>query len=92
MKKLLQFVALAAFALAQPVWAQNYPTKSVRIIVPFAPGGSADGAARPVADKLGALLGQSFIVENRPGGAATIGALKAPAHHHHEGNDPVCKG
>jgi len=66
--------AVCLQALMLPAQAQVYPAKSVRIIVPFAPGGSADGAARPIADRLGTVLGQTFIVENRPGGAATIGA------------------
>jgi tripartite-type tricarboxylate transporter receptor subunit TctC len=64
----------AAQSLAQTAVRPTYPTKSVRIVVPFAPGGSADGIARPIAEKLGALLGQPFIVDNRPGAGATIGA------------------
>ncbi len=65
---------IALSVLAQPVLAQTYPSKQVRIVVPFAPGGSADSVARPIAERLGAMLGQSFIVENRPGAVATIGA------------------
>jgi tripartite-type tricarboxylate transporter receptor subunit TctC len=73
MRNLFRLVVIAALGLAQPVFAQTYPVKPVRIVVPFAPGGSADGAARPIAEKLGSMLGQSFIVENRPGAMSTIG-------------------
>jgi tripartite-type tricarboxylate transporter receptor subunit TctC len=64
-----------------PCAAQNYPTKTIRVIVPFAPGGSTDVVFRIVAPRLGENLGQTVIVDNRPGGAATIGmdlAAKAP--------------
>ena len=70
----LALITLLTIGAQTLVFAQAYPSKAVSIVVPFAPGGSADGVARPLADKLGTLLGQSFIVENRPGALATIGA------------------
>ncbi|MBI4205355.1 MAG: tripartite tricarboxylate transporter substrate binding protein [Betaproteobacteria bacterium] len=61
-------------ALAQEV---KWPTKPVRFIVPFPPGGSVDPLARQVGAKLNAALGQQFIVDNRPGGSGSIGAAIA---------------
>lgn len=62
--------------------AQNYPNKTVRIIVPFAPGGGSDFIARQIAPPLTKATGQQFVVDNRPGAGSTLGseiALKSPA-------------
>jgi tripartite-type tricarboxylate transporter receptor subunit TctC len=71
---LIALLALAAVGGAGSVAAQTYPTKPVRLIVPYAPGGSADNAARPYAEKLSLMLGQQFVIENRGGAAGAIGA------------------
>src|SRR5262249_12935550 len=60
-------------AISRYVWAQTYPTRPVRIIVPFAPGGGTDIVARLIAQWLTERLGQQFIIENRTGGAGNIG-------------------
>jgi tripartite-type tricarboxylate transporter receptor subunit TctC len=64
---------LAALFVAANSWAQTYPAKPVRIIVPLVPGGNQDIVARAVAEELSKGLGQQVIVENRPGQSAIIG-------------------
>lgn len=67
-------LALAATALCGPAWAADgYPDRPVTVIVPFAAGGSADVYARLLAPRLQAALGQSFIVDDRPGAGSIIG-------------------
>jgi tripartite-type tricarboxylate transporter receptor subunit TctC len=69
MKKL---IASIAAVLATTAFAQNYPVKPIRFVVPFAPGGTSEIVARSVAQELTTQLGQSVYVENKAGGAGTI--------------------
>jgi tripartite-type tricarboxylate transporter receptor subunit TctC len=84
MKRLCELVLIAALVgMTAPARAQTWPTRTVSIVVPYPAGGSVDGVARIMAQKLHESFGQSFIVENRAGGAGGIvGAnyvAKAPA-------------
>ena len=72
LRALLQFLAILLFPLL--AFAQAWPTKPIKIIVTFAPGGSSDIVARLIAPPLAEKLGQPVIVDNRPGAGATIGA------------------
>jgi tripartite-type tricarboxylate transporter receptor subunit TctC len=67
-------LAGAALAVAIPAGAADWPTKPVRLVIGFAPGGGTDTTARALANKLGGTLGQQVIVDNRPGHSGTIAA------------------
>jgi len=73
-------LASAAAALAAPfadhAWSQAYPSKTVRLVVPFAPGGTTDIVARVVSGSIGPLLGQTLLVDNKAGGGGSVGATE----------------
>lgn len=73
MKKLKQWVGFLALSMSCAVAAADYPDRSVTIVVPLAPGGGTDIIARAVAAELQKELGQTFVIENRPGAGGTIG-------------------
>jgi tripartite-type tricarboxylate transporter receptor subunit TctC len=81
------FLHLLAGAAALPAvprlaWAQAYPTRPVRLIVPVAPAGASDITARLIGQWLSERLGQQFVIDNRPGGGTNIGTeavVRAPA-------------
>ncbi|QJR15743.1 Bug family tripartite tricarboxylate transporter substrate binding protein [Usitatibacter palustris] len=77
-----RITAVIALAACTTSFAQDYPSRPIKIIVPFSPGGAVDGPTRMVASELAKRLNQGVIVENRPGAGATIGSeavAKSPA-------------
>jgi tripartite-type tricarboxylate transporter receptor subunit TctC len=77
----LAVVGLAAGAAASAA-ADDFPQKSIRLLMPFPPGGASEGVARPIMQKAGAALGQTIVLDSRPGASGTIAAdivAKAPA-------------
>lgn len=74
-RRALMTIAAASALCLRPAAASEFPDRSLRLIVPFAPGGGADVMARGAALKMAELLGQQIIVENRSGGNGTVGAV-----------------
>ena len=84
-KHMLRFLALSAAFIAPTLWAQDYPSRPVRIVATFTVGGAADATARLFAERLSALWKQPVIVENRVGGGGAVGAeavFRAPPDGH----------
>ena len=78
-RTLLKTVAAAATmaAIAPAAWAaDNYPSRPIKLIVPFGAGGSTDIVARLLADKMGPILGQAVVIENKGGAGGSIGAAE----------------
>src|SRR5450755_280115 len=71
---MLGFALLAAVGVAPPALAADYPTKPIRLIVPYPPGAGTDGTARIAAEALSSRLGQQVVVENKPGASGVIGS------------------
>ena len=79
------FLASLMLTMASAAMAQNYPSKAIRMVVPWPPGTPADVSGRIVAEKMSTALGQPIVVDNKPGAAGTIGmadALRQPADGH----------
>src|SRR5260370_6462296 len=79
MKTIVRMVALfAALLVSGSAFSEQYPTKPVKIVVPFPPGGVTDIVARLVAQKLSERLGQQFYIENNGGAGGNLGMANAP--------------
>lgn len=74
LKTIATLAATGMLAIAPQVLAQDYPTKPIRMIVPFAPGGGSDISARTMTDAFGQALGTTIVVDNRPGAGSVLGA------------------
>jgi tripartite-type tricarboxylate transporter receptor subunit TctC len=85
MRRRSVLIGAAAASLAAPALAQQFPSKPIRIVVPYTPGGGADTTARLIAPKLQDALGQTVVIDNKPGAGGTIGddavAKAAPDGH-----------
>ena len=85
MRMLRWWLVCLVLAMVQPVWAQEFPSRAVRIVVPYPAGGGVDGLARPLAERLSRLWGQPVVIDNRAGAATQIGgdnvAKSAPDGH-----------
>ena len=68
--------ASAGWPLIRPAQAAEWPTKSIRVVVPYAPGSATDLVPRTILEQVGQQVGQSFIIENRPGGGTTVGSAQ----------------
>lgn len=73
-RSVLQAAALAS--VSPLAWADNFPSKPIRLIVPFAPGGTTDIIARIVSERMNGILGQTMVVDNKAGGGGTVGATE----------------
>lgn len=81
-RRALMALSLACIAAAMPAQAASYPDKPIKLIVPYAPGGTTDILARIIGTQLGAILKQPLVVENRAGAGGAVGsayASKQPA-------------
>src|SRR5258708_19312499 len=77
-----KWLAILLLAAAGTAFGQAWPSKAVRVIIPYPPGGGAEAAARFLANHYTQAFGQSFVIDNRPGGNTVIGAeaaAKSPA-------------
>ena len=73
----LSAVAAALLTVSSMAWAQTWPARTITLIVPFAPGGATDVAARVVAEHMSRTLGQQIVVQNVPGAGGTVGSTRA---------------
>ena len=77
-----RFILLLLFAAASCTWAQEFPSRPIRLVVPFPAGGGTDVVARTVAPKMAEILGQPIVIDNRAGAGGNVGAelvAKSPA-------------
>ena len=72
-RKIFLLAVAALVAASCPAQAQNYPVRPITLVIPFAPGGSTSIVGRGVAEKMGELLGEKIIIDNRAGAGGTVG-------------------